>query len=266
MARTTWRLAPTRGGSSTTRSAPCRRHGAAPGRPGRAPTAPRGTPPGCACECREARPVALDGHDRPVGPDRLGEERREQPDPGVQVERPTPPAAGRASRARTRPASRGAATCGCQKPSAGDLELVRRRCGGARPARPRAAGLGLAGVRMRRSGTGRSPRRRASGACAGRDATVGQVRRTASGCARPGRRRAAPPRPSPRVRGRRAAASCSAPRPAFSRRCSASVDVLEVAAAAEPRPGVRAGRRDPVGRRRRAPRPRRREGSARRPR
>ena len=100
-----------------------------------------------------------------------------------------------------------------------------------------------------RSDSGRRGRCRASGACAGQD---GRRRRppTGPGSASPGRPES--PGTSSTVTSTSSPASrcsCSATTAAFSRRCAAELDVLEVAASAAARSAERARRVDPVGRR-----------------
>ena len=118
------------------------RRRAGPGRPGRAR---RGRADGrlAAGVAGRRRAVALDRHHPPGRPDGVGEERREEPDAGVEVEHPLPRLRLAAARAPSRPAPAGASTCDCQKPSAATANscgAVRRLDGlaGRRLARPRA--------------------------------------------------------------------------------------------------------------------------------
>ena len=97
-------LAPSRGGSSTTRST-----GATATPPSTAPTAPgedrwrrARSPAACAHASRSPSTSVTPGR----AADRVGEEPREQPDAGVEVEHATPPAAGPAAPARCRPGPR----------------------------------------------------------------------------------------------------------------------------------------------------------------
>ena len=254
IARTTCRLAPARGGSSTTRSAvPTPRCRTRSTRPGDAPR-PGVRRAGWPASARDAR-----GRPRPpppirAGPDRVGEERGEQPDAGVQVEHRLPRLRRRASRARSRPASR--ARPGAPARSRRPPPRARRRPTWSRrarrpcrpPARARPGG---------RSGSGRPRPRRASGACAAR------ARRRAGGRTASGVRQRSPSD----VAGT-ASTTTSRSRPAsrgqlladhrgLERRCSRQRHVLEVAAAAAARAGVRARRRRPGPARPRAPRRRR---------
>ena len=95
---------------------------------------PRSTPPRThgsrsgtlRAACRMADPVALDRDDRAGRADRVGEERREQPDAGVEVERRSP-GCGSSPPGRCRRAGRARRDAPARSPSAGDLEAARPR-------------------------------------------------------------------------------------------------------------------------------------------
>ena len=229
---TTARLAPVRGGSRTTRSTGRRQAGAST-----RPTSPASTSaPG---HVGARVPARLGGPPRPAHDpartDRVGEEPGEEADPGVEVEdRLAGPRRQRSS--TVRPASRG------------------RPGGPARSRSPRRP-------RRHPAHEVRTARR------AGDQAVVDAATTSCERCLRI-------PRP-PSGSGRTAGGSASAARPgrpgtgstvdvhvepASRENCSRTTsrlerplpgerDVLEVAAAARVRAGVRAGRRDPVGRR-----------------
>ena len=244
-----------------------RRRGAAPGRPGRRPTVAqavrREVVAGSAREAcgrpRRRRPTRR--------PDRLGQEGARTARRRRRGRATAPPAAAASEVEHALDQrARAPATCGCQNPSAGDLEARGAPAGGRRPCSTDACPA---------SGS------RASG-CAIRQRSIGDdlVRAVLAQAAPPSGRwtycirvrqrepvgRAAPAstttsRSSPASRD-----SCSATTAALSRRCSVERHVLEVAAAARPGPAYGQGARDPVRRGARAPRRRRRGGSGRRPR
>ena len=223
------------------RGPPYRLRGAAPGRPGPATLRAQGYDARLACEWRDAVRSPSTATTDPSGPTTWARKAANSPTPAYRSSTDSPGrgrehlehALDQRARARRRAAARTrrppprARRC----PSRSRRARRRRRP----PARARPGG---------RSGSGRSRRRRASGACAGR-ARRRAGGRTASGCATRARRTAAPPR-------RPLALEAGQPLQLLGDdgRLEAPLllqrHVLEVAAAAAARSGVRAGRRHPV--------------------